>query len=355
MSARAKYRLRLGHVGLFGVFAVGVFQAGTVAQNPSPSSNAIREKISTAGNVEDWTSITLKGSELHPEKPVFGEKVESDKFIRELLQVKWRQGDPIDLYIIRPQGVANPPVMLYLYSYPSETDRFRDPSYCERITNGGMAAIGFVSSLTGQRYTNRPMKQWFVSELQEALASTTHDVQMILNFLSTRHDLDLTKVGMFGEGSGGSIAILAAAADPRIQTIDVLNPWGDWSDWMAKSGVIPDEERPDYLKPQFLQKIAPLDPVLWLPNLKTKHIRIQLLMDDMTAPKVAMERIKAVAPFGAQVLEYPDLKQFFASNSGGRIFMWSKQQLLPSLPPTETPQKVENTQPGTRRVESSAD
>jgi hypothetical protein len=294
---------------LLGAVAIGGAQVATQTNTASSNKADRRPPIRT---VEDWTSLSLANSELHAEKPVFGEKDDFPKFTRELIQVKWRQGDPIDLYIIRPKAVERPPVILYLYSYPSETARFRDNAYCERITNGGFAAIGFVSALTGQRYSNRPMKQWFVSELQEALATTVHDVQMILNYLSARDDLDLSKVGMFGEGSGGSIAILSAAADSRIQTIDVLDPWGDWPDWMAKSLQIPDEERPNYIKPEFLAKIAPLDPIAWLPKLKTEHIRVQQIMDDTTTPKVAKEKIEAAAPPNAQLVEYESTRVFLA-------------------------------------------
>jgi hypothetical protein len=55
---------------------------------------------------------------------------------------------------------------------------------CARVTRDGFAAIGFVSAFTGHRYQNRPMKQWFVSELPEALGSSVHDVQMILSPLT---------------------------------------------------------------------------------------------------------------------------------------------------------------------------
>jgi hypothetical protein len=328
--------------------------AGAIAQAQDAKSSEKDHKVPVV-TVEDWTSLSLAGSQFHAEKPVFGGKDESPKFTRELLQVKWRQGDPIDLYIIRPKDVDKPPVMLYLYSYPSETDRFRDDGYCERITNGGVAAVGFVSALTGHRYRNRPMKQWFVSELQEALASTLHDVQMILNYLSTRGEFDLSNVGMFGEGSGGSIAILSAAADARIQTIDVLDPWGDWPDWMAKSLIIPEEERPNYLKPEFLKKIAPLDPVAWLPKLKTQHVRIQQVMDDTTTPRAAKGRIKAAAPASVQVVDYNDLKQFLASAGGGKIFLWSKAQLRPAPSRPVAPQNVRKSQPDAGRVESSSD
>jgi len=326
----------------------------TQAQEAKPGK-AAGAAASDVGNVEDWTSLSLADSQLHPQKPIYGETDDFPKFTRELIQVKWRQGDPINLYIIRPKGVDHPPVILYLYSYPSETDRFRNDAYCERITDGGFAAVGFVSALTGQRYSNRPMKQWFVSELQEALASTVHDVRMILDYLSTRGDLDLSKVGMFGEGSGGTIAILSAAADSRIQTIDVLTPWGDWPDWMTKSLLIPEEERPNFIKPEFLKKIAPLDPVAWLPRLKTQHVRIQQVTDDSNTPETAQERIKAAAPSSAQVVNYENLKQFFASAGGGRIFLWSKAQLRPAAPSPVAPQNVQKSQPDVGRVESSSD
>ena len=210
----------LRRLGAAALLLNGVFVLRGWSQQASPAS----APRTPGGNVEDWTDLTLAHSKLHPEPPVVGEKVDTPRFTRELLQVQWRQGDPLDLYIIKPKGVANPPVVLYLYSYPSDTNRFRDDRYCERLTAGGVAAVGFVSALTGHRYQNRPMKQWFVSELQESLATSVHDVQMILSFLATRDDLDLNKVGMFGAGSGGTIAILAASVDPRSRPSTYLIP-----------------------------------------------------------------------------------------------------------------------------------
>lgn len=290
--------------------------------------------------VEDWSSLSLVGSDLKPEKPTLGEKDDLPGFTRELIQVKWREDDPIDLYVIRPKYVPKPRVILYLYSYPSETERFRDNDYCARITSGGVAAVGFVSALTGHRYTMRPMKEWFVSELQEALGQSVHDVQMILNFLSTRDELDVNNVGMFGTGSGGTIAILAAAVDPRIKAIDVLGPWGDWPDWMAASAIIPENERPNYVKPEFLKKVAPLDPVQWLPQVKAEHVRIQDIADDPVTPKAAQARIESAAPAAAKVQRYESMRQFYGAASGGKIFQWVKDQIR-RIP--ETKPGVENT------------
>lgn len=277
---------------------------------------------------EDWTTPSLAGSEFGDADPLVGEIDDKEpEFTRELIRVEWRAGDPIDLYIIKPVGVKKPPVILYLYSFPSENDRFLNAEYCKFLTKNGFAAIGFSSALTGQRYQGRPMKQWFVSELQESLATSAHDVQLILNYLATRGDLDVERVGMFGDGSGATIAILAAAVDQRIKTLDLLDPWGDWPDWIAKSTRIPEKERPDFLKPEFLAAVAPLDPVKWLPELKTSKIRIQDVMTVTVTPNDARQKIEAAAPSNAQVIRYDDPKAFLSAASGGKGFDWIKEQL----------------------------
>jgi hypothetical protein len=335
------------------LLAVAMSSPGWAQQSPTAESpqRGVHRRGET---IEDWSSLSLAGSELVPQQPMLGEKDDLPGFTRELLRVQWRVGDPIDLYIIRPKFVPKPRVVLYLYSYPSETARFRDNDYCARITSGGVAAIGFVSALTGQRYAMRPMKEWFVSELQEALGKSVHDVQMILNFLSARDDLDVSNVGMFGAGSGGTIAILAAVVDSRIKAIDVLNPWGDWPDWMATSSRIPENERPNYVKPEFLKTVATLDPVQWLPQVKTAQIRIQDIADDTITPKAVQARIEAAAPASAKLLRFENTRQFYATAAGGRLFQWVKDQIC-QIP--ETKAAVENTRtlPPTAQVAETHD
>jgi dienelactone hydrolase len=347
-------RQMLAAVLLLTVSALSICASGQ--QNSNQAGSANQEPSSPApapvGNVEDWSKLSLENSELHPVTPFLGEKDDMDRFTRELWSVKWRQGDPIDLYVIRPKGVEKPPVILYLYSFPSETDRFRDDAYCQRLTAGGFAAVGFVSALTGQRYSNRPMKQWFVSELQESLSTSVHDVQMILNYLATRNDLDLTKVGMFGQGSGGTIAILTASVEPRLKAIDALDPWGDWPEWLAGSSLLNDEERPNFLKPEFLNKVAPLDPVRYLPNL-TQKIRILNVVDDDVTPRAAADKINAAAPKSAQLMDFKDRKAFFQAVGGGRIFEWVKDELQPPSP--AAPSAAQQTQPQTPRVEGGTE
>src|SRR6202453_451697 len=278
------------------------------------------------GVQEDWTSPSLAGSHLKPSRPI--EFVtDNPRYTTELLQLEWRSGDPIDLYVMKPKGVKKPPVILYLYGYPTSTDIFRNDDYEKLVTRNGVAAVGFVSALTGHRYHDRPLKQWFLSELQECLATSAHDVQMVLNYLDARGDLDMNRVGMFAQGSGASIAILTSAVDPRIKVLEALDPWGDWPIWMATSPFVPADERPDYVKPEFLRKISSLDPVDWLPKVQAKTIRLDDELFDTVTPAIAREKLRAVVPAGTNVILYKNMEEFKAAFQDGKNLEWIQREL----------------------------
>jgi dienelactone hydrolase len=334
----------MSKVGIVFLVALILLSNAVAAQTATPSTPASPAAPERAVFHEDWNSVSLLSSDLRPDIPVLGQR--DDKpgghFTRELWQLSWRPSDPLDVYIVRPKGVINPPVILYLYSAPADTNRFKTESWCEAMTSGGYAAVGFVSALTGHRLEYRSPKDWFVGDLQEALATSTHDVQMILNFLGAMGDLDMDRVAMFGEGSGGSIAILAAAADSRIKAVEVLTPWGDWPDWLAKSGVIIDDERAPFLTPEFQASVAPLDPVVWLPKVKAQSIRIDNVRPDPRVPAVIQEKIEAAAPDRAVIFEYGDGPAFVrAMNGQGQTFAWLKDQLQPQA---NTPKLADKSQ-----------
>jgi hypothetical protein len=277
---------------------------------------------------EDWSQLSLAGNKLQASAPLLGEKDNYPDFTRELLQAQWRSGDPIDLYVILPKGVTHPPVILYLYSYPSDTGIFQDRDFCTLVTKNGFAAVGFVSALTGQRYHDRPMREWFIRELQESLVSSVHDVQMILDYLASRGDLDMDRVGMFGEGSGATIGILAATVDPRLKVIDLLDPWGDWREWLTKSTLIPKEERANYLTVDFLKRIEPLDPVKRLPELRSQTVRLQDALFEKVTPSSAKKRIESAVPATVYIVRYKNSQALENAASGGKFFDWAKEQMM---------------------------
>lgn len=294
------------------------------AVQSAPAPETAHENISLPRTDEDFTTLSLEGSDLEPQTPINGAREENKDFIREMVRVQWRIGDPIDLYIVRPVGVKNPPVALYLLSYPTSADRFLNPAFCKKLVENGVAAVGFTSALTAERFARRPFKQWFVSQLQESLTMSAHDAQEILNYLATRGDVDTRHVGFFGMGSGATIAALAVKADARIQAVDLIEPWGDWKNFLAESKIVSDEDRPNFLKPEFLKNVEALDPVVVLPELKGRAVRA-LFVQEMPAHKYVASIEKAL-PATAEKKEYASELDLRNAN-GFTLFKWIADQV----------------------------
>jgi hypothetical protein len=318
-------------LGIIVIFLAGI-SSSQLEQAPAPIADPRDKRFE--GVKEDLNTPALDTSTLRAVAPLIM-PIEYDSYAAELIQVQWRWGDPLDLWVIRPKGVHKPPVVLYLFGYPTDTDRFKNEDFQKEAIKDGFAAVGFVSALTGHRYHDRPMKEWFVSNLQESLAESAHDVQMVLNYLATRDDLDMSRVGMYTLGSGSSIAIMASAVDPRIQVLDTLDPWGNWPVWLAKSPVVPNDERSQYATPDFLKKVAPLEPMTWLPKIQAKKFRLQERTFDLATPKECQKKLRKAVPRGATVVFYKTPAEFQAMVRSQTQLDWVKQQLR-SLPETST-------------------
>jgi cephalosporin-C deacetylase-like acetyl esterase len=141
----------------------------------------------------------------------------------------------------------------------------------------------------------------------------------------------MSRVGVFGEGSGATIALLASSVDPRIKAIDLLNPWGDWPSWLAASRLVPDSEQPDYLKPDFLKSIAPLDPINILPKLTQIPVRLQQnLWDSTRTPATSREHIAAALPANAELAQYKDERDYYERvGNNGKMLDWMDSALTP--------------------------
>src|SRR5215467_6965431 len=280
---------------------------------------------------EDFGVLPVDMSSLKLELAVLGEV--DDKpglpYVRERWHLEWRPGDPIDVYVLKPRGVDKPPVVLYLYSYPQDTDRFKTDSWGGYATGNGFAAVGFVSALTGHRLERRPPAETFFTELPESIGGSVHDVQMILNYLATRKDLDLDRVGMFGQGSGGTIALLAAATDARIKAVDVLTPWGDWPTFISKSSFVPSEDRLKINNPEFLAKMKPLDPLEWIARIKARSVRMQDVRKDGHMPDAAQANLEAAAPDFVEINQFGDAAALVPAAANGKLLEWIKASLEP--------------------------
>jgi hypothetical protein len=295
----------------------------------TPTANNLQLSGGSRWGKEDWTKLPLAESGLNLSQFVMTVQghTETENYTREEIRVQWRLADPFDIYVVLPKAAKNPPAILYIYDYRYTSDRFRDDGWCTRVTKGGVAAVGLTSYLSFERRDFRPMREWFVSELEEALGTSTHDVQMVLNYIASRGDIDMRRIGIFGQGSGGAIAALAASVDKRISAVDLLDPWGDWPDWLKYSRQVPEEERSRYLTPEFLQSVSAMDPVNALGSIPATHVRVQQLMDDQVTPREAKLKIAAAVHPPQIMQEFKDASEHAAEWQKSGVAGWLRDQL----------------------------
>lgn len=322
---------------LFPLFAAVVFCCSAFGQEAPPQQAAPkidREK----GNLElpkrapeNWSSPSDVKTGLDPVPSEVVSKEEHPDFDRQMIRMQWRFNDPIEVWVVRPKKNAKvddkAPVIVYLYGSPDKGDQFRDNGWCKRATSDGFAAVGFVAALTDYRFKERPLKQWFVSELAESLGSTAHDVILVLNELQQGGYLDTRRVGAFGIGAGGTIALLVAQADPRIASVDVLDPWADWPEWLKDTPLLTDQDRPKFLTQEFLKSVSTLDPLTYLPSLKTPSVRIQQNWSDPVTPTKVKQALASAAPPSVTVVKYENAADLMKSWQAAGLSGWLKQQM----------------------------
>lgn len=320
-----------------GILSLALLSASaqTAPQAPSTADEtAVQLPNNSRWGTEDWRKLPISESGLNQSQyvaVVLG-RTETENYTREQIRVQWRLTDSFDIYVVLPHGVKNPPAILYLYDYRFSSDRFRDEGWCTRVTRGGIAAVGFTSALSIERRDNRAMKEWFVSELPEALGTSTHDVQMALNYLGSRGDINMSRIGMFGQGSGGAIAALAASVDKRITAVDLLDPWGDWPDWLKYSQQIPEDERSRFLTAEFLHSVSGMDPAQVLRSLPGTRVRVQQVMDDQVTPQEAKSGIAAAVRSPQVLMQYKDSEEHAAEWHKSGLTGWLRNQLTETSP-----------------------
>jgi hypothetical protein len=102
-------------------------------------------------------------------------------------------------------------------------------SLLETYADRGFLAVAMDARYEGERalpvpglaipYQGAMLRAFRTGEGHPYLYDTVWDVLRLIDYLSTRSDVDATKIGVIGNSKGGTEAYLAAAADPRIAAV----------------------------------------------------------------------------------------------------------------------------------------
>eukprot|EP00475_Leptophrys_vorax_P026182 TRINITY_DN36785_c0_g1_i1.p1 TRINITY_DN36785_c0_g1~~TRINITY_DN36785_c0_g1_i1.p1 ORF type:complete len:522 (-),score=101.96 TRINITY_DN36785_c0_g1_i1:75-1640(-) len=127
------------------------------------------------------------------------------------------------------------PVMIYIHSTNTVAQDMYDNEFLQPFVQDGYLTIAIDQRYHGRRvdmpnfYTNNTgpyytalLNAWKNGRSYPYIYDTVQDVIRLLDYLETRDDVDLTRIGITGISSGGHIAWRSGVADDRISAVATI-------------------------------------------------------------------------------------------------------------------------------------
>ena len=143
-------------------------------------------------------------------------------------------------------------------------------------------------------FKTRTREQDYARSVQQV-----RDLRRALDVLAAQPRLDPARLAYVGHDFGAMYGILAAAVDPRITHFVFMAGTASFSDWFLYGPPRLDGEA----RARFVQELAPLDPVRWLPRFRGPLL-MQFAETDEHVPEPRRELLIAAAPKGADARLY---------------------------------------------------
>ena len=204
-------------------------------------------------------------------------------------------GGQTDAYLLEPESGGGGAAIVWFHWLEVGNPTSNRTEFLEEAT--ALAARGVVSLLVQGTlpWSQRPTSVVADTEAVEAEVVMLHRG---LDLLRSRSDVDQSRTALVGHDFGGMYAALAAGSDPAVAALAMLAPTARFADWFARYWQLEDSDD------AYAAGMAPLDPVIWLPELGGRPVLLQVGSDDQyVPPEVVADLTAAIGPSG-DVREY---------------------------------------------------
>jgi len=211
------------------------------------------------------------------------------------------QGGRTAAYLLLPPGRGKSPAALFVHWYDSEAQNSNRTQFLREAE--ALARIGLVSLLVetpwsdSQWYAKRDVSKDFENSVQE-VKELRHALSFLLDTQSAR--IDTRRVALVGHDFGAMYGLLAASADHRVSALALQAFTGSFSDWFLYNQRALSPEA----KQAVVDRLAPLDPLKYVPRLDTVPVLMQFAKDDFYVPRETAEALYASARGPKKILWY---------------------------------------------------
>jgi dienelactone hydrolase len=198
---------------------LALFTAVTSAQQPSTADRTRAESVRA-----DFLKVIARPAAPLAPSPATVTRT-SNGYVQELVSFASEPDERVPLLIIRKgERPGRQPVVVALHGTGGSKEGMR--SLLETYADRGFIAVAMDARHHGERakpiaglpnaYQSAMLRAYRTGDGHPYLYDTVWDVVRLLDYLTSRPDVDPKRIGMVGNSKGGTEAYLAAAADERI-------------------------------------------------------------------------------------------------------------------------------------------
>ncbi len=237
-----------------------------------------------------------------------------------VLDLRFRGGGrTVRGYLVEPAGKGPFPGILFVH-WLGEPKTSNRTQFLEEAV--GLAKKGAVSLLVDGIWSQPDwyQKRKHATDYPDAIAQVI-GLQRAMDLLVSRPNVDRARVALVGHDFGAMYGVLAEAVQPRARTYVLLAPTTTFHEWFLLG-----KKKPQPVS-AYVQKMAPLDPLRYLPDLRGGVFFQFAEKDEYVSPQRVAEFTAApVEPKLVRV--YPNTDHSMANEIGlNERYRWLAKEL----------------------------
>ncbi len=237
---------------------------------------------------------------------------------------------PVGLLTLPKQGKAPHPVVLLLH--PLGANKEAMGRLAGELAKKGIASLALDAPMHGERAEQAPpeLTARTAAGMQRRFVQAVVDYRRALDYLSTRKDVDMKRIGALGVSMGGFTGVLLAAVDERVKAIVVEAAGGDWLTITLKAvGAIGErlrEQIGENPSEETKRIVATIDPLNFVARLKGRPLLIQHgKKDSIVPPECAQKLFDAAHP--PKEMQWFDSDHALPPEARERAVIWLVEKL----------------------------
>ncbi|MBI5116295.1 dienelactone hydrolase family protein [Candidatus Poribacteria bacterium] len=193
------------------------------------------------------------------------------------------------------------PVVLILHGVFGHKTSVNQIKRSAFLVNAGYATLRIDGQYSGERATSSGsgigLQAQYCYRNRDAMIQTAIDLMRAVDYLATRNDINMSRVGFAGFSMGGAVGALFCAHEPRVRAVALGVTGGDFTRLNIRVG---DKGAEEWLRNAY----SVVDPVRYVSGISPRPILMLNASNDQVVPRAATEALFEAAREPKRIVWY---------------------------------------------------